>query len=202
MPDSVSVTRLDNLSSVVENQQFQLRCDITAVAPARHLVVRWFQGNKTVPLGGKGVQRAHNIDRSSSKTWVFKDNLSTSSESLHVTGCPSEKVPGCNVSTTRHPVNMSSTITVALDRSDSGTTFWCEAQLELGLEILPAVSSPLNITVNCEITFLLSFRIIILVYKWTIKKNLFHLCLFLFFNLPGIFSQQISPPSISLCFQR
>lgn len=54
-PDDVSVRRVDNLSAVVEERPFQLRCEITSVAPARSLTIRWYQGNKTVQLtAGKG----------------------------------------------------------------------------------------------------------------------------------------------------
>ncbi|XP_056869919.1 hemicentin-1-like [Takifugu flavidus] len=124
-PDHVSIRAVDHLSAVVENKQFQLQCNITGVAPARHLTVRWYQGNKTLQTVGK--------------------------ESLHVTGCPREHVSGCDMSVTRSPMNVFAIITLTLDRSDSGTTFWCEAQLDLG----PAgpqpppkmMSSPLNITV-------------------------------------------------------
>lgn len=82
-----------------------------------------------------------------------------------MSGCPSENVTGCDVRVTRTPVNVSSTITIALDRSDSGTTFWCEAQLDLGPDgpqpPPKMVSSPLNFTVYCEFTFhMLSFRIV------------------------------------------
>lgn len=56
MPDSVSIRPVDHLSTVVENKQFQLQCNIPGVAPARHLTVRWYQGNKTLQTVGKGGQ--------------------------------------------------------------------------------------------------------------------------------------------------
>lgn len=101
------------------------------------------------------------------------------------------------MSVTRSPVNVFATIALTLDRSHSGTTFWCEAQLDLG----PAgpqpppkmMSSPLNITVYCEFTLLLSFGIILSLEMVNIKKPL---------SLTVIISQQISPPSIPLSFQR
>lgn len=96
----------------------------------------------------------HNFDRKL---------ISVPSESLRVSGCPGDNVSGCDVSAVRTPVSVSSTITIALDRSDSGTPFWCEAQLDLGPDgpqpPLKMASSPLNITVYCEFTFLLSLRI-------------------------------------------
>lgn len=52
-PDHVSIRPVDHLSAV-ENKQFQLQCYITGVAPARHLTVRWYQGNKTLQTVGKG----------------------------------------------------------------------------------------------------------------------------------------------------
>lgn len=55
-PDQVSIGPVDHLSAVVENKQFQLQCNITGVAPARHLTVRWYQGNKTLQTVGKGGQ--------------------------------------------------------------------------------------------------------------------------------------------------
>lgn len=53
-PDHVSITPVGHLSAVVENKLFQLQCDITGVAPAQHLTVRWYQGNKTLQTLGKG----------------------------------------------------------------------------------------------------------------------------------------------------
>lgn len=87
--------------------------------------------------------------------------ISLPSESLHVSACPGENVFGCDARAVRTPVDVSSTITIALDRRDSGTTFWCEAQLDLGPDgPQPKMASgPLNITVYCEFTFLLGFRI-------------------------------------------
>ncbi|KAM9346625.1 hemicentin-2-like [Symphorus nematophorus] len=46
MPDSVSIRRLDNLDSVMEETQFQLQCDITNVAPVQKLAVRWYRENE------------------------------------------------------------------------------------------------------------------------------------------------------------
>lgn len=58
MPDLVSITHVDNKSTVVENKQFQLQCNIAHVAPAQHLTVNWFQGSKTSQMnktvGGGG----------------------------------------------------------------------------------------------------------------------------------------------------
>lgn len=52
-PDSVSIRPVDNLSSVVvEEREVQLQCDITNVAPARNLTVRWYRGNETFAIKG------------------------------------------------------------------------------------------------------------------------------------------------------
>ncbi|CAF90205.1 unnamed protein product, partial [Tetraodon nigroviridis] len=55
-PDSVSLRHVDDLSAVVENQQFRLRCDVTGVAPAQNVTVLWYQGNKTVQSVKKSWQ--------------------------------------------------------------------------------------------------------------------------------------------------
>lgn len=57
MPDQVSITHVGSQSTVVENKQIQLQCNITGVAPAQHLTVSWFQGNKTLLTVGEGGQR-------------------------------------------------------------------------------------------------------------------------------------------------
>jgi len=44
-PDSVSIRPM--VGSVVEQREFQLRCDITGVAPAASVGVRWYRGNET-----------------------------------------------------------------------------------------------------------------------------------------------------------
>uniref|UniRef100_A0A3Q3G6I6 Ig-like domain-containing protein n=1 Tax=Labrus bergylta TaxID=56723 RepID=A0A3Q3G6I6_9LABR len=63
IPDSVSILIVGNLSSVVEAREFQLQCDITNVAPAGNLAVRWYIGNETIePLKGRSItlNRTHN----------------------------------------------------------------------------------------------------------------------------------------------
>ncbi|KAK1877054.1 Hemicentin-1 [Dissostichus eleginoides] len=121
-PDSVSVSTVDNLSSVVEDKEFQLQCDITNVAPAGNLVVQWYRGNKTLPKG-----------------------------SLRVSGCLPENDTNCDINAVRSPLNVSSTISVTLDRNDKSAEFRCEAILDLGAEGPKPppnmMSSPLNITV-------------------------------------------------------
>lgn len=68
----------------------------------------------------------------------------------------------CDVGATRSPLNVSSTISVTLNRKDNGAEFRCEAVLDLGPEgpqpPPKMMSSPLNITVYCEITFTLAAR--------------------------------------------
>ncbi|XP_034750323.1 hemicentin-1-like [Etheostoma cragini] len=125
-PDSVSVRPVDNLNSVVvEEREFQLQCDITNVAPAGNLIVLWYRGNETFEPLTKG--------------------------SMQVTGCLSEKDTNCDISVVRSPLNVSSTISLTLDRNYNGAEFRCDAQLDLG----PTgprpppnmMSSPLNISI-------------------------------------------------------
>lgn len=54
LPDSVSVNLLSNSSSVVKNEEFQLQCSITNVAPVRNLSVRWYKNNSTFEPHSKG----------------------------------------------------------------------------------------------------------------------------------------------------
>lgn len=107
-PDNVSIHLVGNRSSVWEERMFQLRCDITNVAPAENLVVRWYRGNETFePL--------------------IKD-------SLRVTGCPPDNGTDCDISNVRSPLSVSSTISVTLNRTQNGTGYRCGAQLDLGRE--------------------------------------------------------------------
>lgn len=121
-PDSVSVSTVYNLSSVVEDKEFQLQCDITNVAPAGNLVVQWYRGNKTLSKG-----------------------------SLRVSGCLPENNTNCDINAVRSPLNVLSTISFTLDRNDKSAEFRCEAILDLGAEGPKPppnmMSSPLNITV-------------------------------------------------------
>nr|XP_046271831.1 uncharacterized protein LOC124073572 [Scatophagus argus] len=123
-PDSVSIRLVNNLSSVVEDQEFQLQCDITNVAPARNLVVRWYRGNETFEPPVNGSRR--------------------------VTGCQTENKTDCDVSVVLHPLNVSFVINITLNRTHSGAEFRCEAQLDLEAkesQPSPNMSSPLNLTV-------------------------------------------------------
>ncbi|XP_070703581.1 hemicentin-1 [Pempheris klunzingeri] len=124
-PDSVSIRPVENLSSVVEDREFQLQCDITNVAPAQNLTVQWYRGNETIEPLAKG--------------------------SLRVAGCLPESDTDCGLFGIRSPLNVSSTINVTLNRKHSGAEFRCEAQLDLGPEGPQPppnmMSSPLNITV-------------------------------------------------------
>ncbi|KAG7223188.1 hypothetical protein INR49_015796 [Caranx melampygus] len=123
-PDSVSIRAVPDLSSMVEGGELQLHCDIFNVAPADRVRVRWFthQGNGThTPLinGSKPV-----------------------------TDCLPENSTNCNL-TARSPMTVSSNISITLDRTHNGTEFRCEAQLELGIESPPEMTSdPLDITVH------------------------------------------------------
>ncbi|KAM7387112.1 hypothetical protein PAMA_009640 [Pampus argenteus] len=122
-PDSVSIQSVDDFSSL-EGEKRQLQCDIINVAPVRNLAVLWYHGNETI----KPVN-------------VFF----CLSGSLQVTGCPPENT-NCDI---RTPVNVSSTISITLNRSHNKAAFRCGAQLNLEPERLQPLymSSPLNITV-------------------------------------------------------
>lgn len=125
MPDSVSVRPVDNFMSVREGKEIQLQCDITNVAPARDLSVRWYKGNETFGPLIRG--------------------------SIQVTGCMTENDPNCDIAVIRSPLNVSSTINITVDRNHNGVEFRCEAELDLGPEgpqpPPTMMSSPVNITV-------------------------------------------------------
>lgn len=126
-PDTVSIRSVDGLSAVVENRQIQLQCDVTNVAPARNLVVRWFKGNESFEPRG---------------------------DTIRVTGCLPEKNAECDINETRSQVNVSSTISITLNRTHSSAEFRCEAQLDLGPEmqqpLLNLTSNPLTIAVHSK----------------------------------------------------
>ncbi|KAE8283339.1 Hemicentin-1 [Larimichthys crocea] len=124
-PDSVSIRLAGNLSSVVEESEFQLQCDIINVAPARNLTVLWYKGNETIK--------------------------SNTNDSLQVTGCLPKHSRDCDINVIRSALNVSSTISIKLNREHSGAEFRCMAKLDLEptepqLQ-LEWTSSPLNITV-------------------------------------------------------
>ncbi|TKS92109.1 Hemicentin-2 [Collichthys lucidus] len=124
-PDSVSIRLAGNLSSVVEESEFQLQCDIINVAPARNLTVLWYKGNETIK--------------------------SDTNDSLQVTGCLPKHSRDCDINAIRSALNVSSTISITLNREHSGAEFRCMAKLDLEptepQRQLEWTSSPLNITV-------------------------------------------------------
>ncbi|XP_056256732.1 hemicentin-2 [Seriola aureovittata] len=126
MPDSVFISPVQNLSSLVVGEELQLQCHIIHVAPAQNLVVRWYKGNDTFEPHIKG--------------------------SLQVNDCLPENSRDCDISVVRSPKNVLSTITITLDRKHNGAEFRCEAQMDLGPEGPQPppknMSSPLNITVR------------------------------------------------------
>ena len=76
---------------------------------------------------------------------------------MQVTGCFPWNNIDCDLNVTRSPMNVSQTLNVRLNRTHNGAEIKCEAVLELG-ENGPTpppseMSSPINITVFCEITF-------------------------------------------------
>ncbi|CAJ1075303.1 hemicentin-1-like [Xyrichtys novacula] len=122
-PDSVSILPVGNISSVVEGREFELQCDITNVAPARNLAVQWLIGNETIgPFKG----------------------------AVRVTNCPPEDNTNCNISATGSLLNVTSTISITLNRTHNGTDLRCEALLDLWPPQPPltTMSSSFNITVN------------------------------------------------------
>ncbi|XP_039973461.1 hemicentin-1-like [Xiphias gladius] len=125
-PDSVFIHPVHNLSSAVEGGVLQLQCDIVNVAPARNLVVWWYQGNDTNQPLGKG--------------------------SMRVIGCLPENSTNCDINVIRSPVNVSSTVSINLNRGHNGADFRCEAQMDLGPEgpqhPLNMMSIPFNIPVH------------------------------------------------------
>lgn len=94
------------------------------------------------------------IQRTNSKKSSF---FVLPSGTMRVTGCLPENNTDCDISVIRTPLNVSSTISVTLNRKHSGAEFRCEAQLDLGPEGPQPppnmMSGPLNLTVHCEITF-------------------------------------------------
>ncbi|XP_008281317.1 hemicentin-2-like [Stegastes partitus] len=114
-------------NSVVENRELKLQCVILNVAPVQNLSIRWYQGNETM-----------------------------NPDSMQTTRCWTESDPDCSISAIRSPVNVSSTISITLNRTHSGADFRCEAQLDLGPEGPQPppnmMSSPLSVTVSYEPT--------------------------------------------------
>ncbi|XP_028267964.1 hemicentin-2 [Parambassis ranga] len=118
-PDSVSIYRLDNYSSVEEDKELQLQCDIINVAPAQALTVEWYLGNESI-----------------------------NTVSVRKIVCGEHNNADC--SSSRSPVNVSSTVNITLNRNHSEAEISCVARLNLGSdELEPPLlkSNVLNITV-------------------------------------------------------
>ncbi|KAM6957762.1 vascular cell adhesion protein 1-like [Aplochiton taeniatus] len=49
-PDDVSISLLDNTSTVREGTKYQLQCKVINVAPVQKLTVTWFKGNELIKL--------------------------------------------------------------------------------------------------------------------------------------------------------
>ncbi|XP_073350907.1 hemicentin-1 [Pagrus major] len=129
-PDSVSILLVGNASSVVEDREFKLQCNIANVAPARNLTVRWYLGNKTL--------KWYNEDQK----WGIK-----SEDTMQVTDCFPVNNTDCNINVTRSPLHVSTTINVILNKTHNGAEIKCEAVLDLGVNGTNEMSSPINITV-------------------------------------------------------
>lgn len=88
---------------------------------------------------------------------IFSKMYICPSGSMRVTGCLHQNNADCNISVVRSPLDVSSTISITLTRKHNGAEFRCEAQLDLGPEGPQPpprmMSSPINITVYCKITF-------------------------------------------------
>lgn len=74
-----------------------------------------------------------------------------------MTGCLPENGTNCDIGEIRSPLNVSSTISIPLNRTHSGAEFSCVAQMDLGAEGPQpppnVMSGPFNVTVHCEFTF-------------------------------------------------
>lgn len=80
-PDSVSIALVNNLTSVVEEREFQLQCDITNVAPARNLTVLWYHGNETLEPHVRGLYFSQALPfLSDQRKWI---NVCQTSPSKH-----------------------------------------------------------------------------------------------------------------------
>ncbi|XP_061158560.1 hemicentin-2 isoform X1 [Syngnathus typhle] len=105
MPDSVAV-RPVNEEIFFEGRPCQLHCDITNVAPAQSLVVRWYQGNRSIEPSFR--------------------------EPLQLADCLQDSNTSCEPGVTRMPVNVSASASFLLNRTHHDAALSCEALLELG----------------------------------------------------------------------
>lgn len=89
--------------------------------------------------------------------WIFPKMLFCPSGSMRVIGCLPENSTNCDINVIRSPVNVSSTVSINLNRGHNGADFRCEAQMDLGPEgpqhPLNMMSIPFNIPVHCKIPF-------------------------------------------------
>ncbi|XP_034046393.1 uncharacterized protein icam3 [Thalassophryne amazonica] len=120
MPDSVSIRPVHSSTSVLEDKEYQIECEIINIAPVQNLSVWWYRGNEAIEPAVRGP--------------------------LRLTGCLYENNTHCDMSVISTPVNVSSTISITLGRKHSVAEFRCEACLDLGVP-LNMTSSPLNVTV-------------------------------------------------------
>ncbi|XP_051905398.1 titin-like isoform X1 [Hippocampus zosterae] len=105
MPDSVTI-RPVNKSIFLEGKLCQLRCDITNVAPAQSLIVRWYHGNRTIEPSVR--------------------------EPLRLVDCPQDSNTSCEPGAIRTPVNVSASASFLLNRTHHEAALSCEAILDLG----------------------------------------------------------------------
>ncbi len=122
---------------------------------------------------------------------------------MQVTGCLPKNDTDCGISAIRSPLNVTSTISITLNRKHNGAEFRCAAQLDLGPQTPPASESdPLNITVHCKITLHLLLRS----NKWDIVRisDDGHEIVFTLTDcvILAFFSQQISQWLTPQSFQR
>lgn len=115
-PDSVSIRVEGGHTALKEDNIYTLVCEVTSVAPAEKVLVRWFKGNESF----------------------------TPPDKVHAS------CNRCNVIETKSNVNMRFSTSMALNRTHNGVEFSCEAALNLSIkpQLLPIMSSPLNITVH------------------------------------------------------
>ncbi|XP_077352432.1 vascular cell adhesion protein 1-like isoform X2 [Festucalex cinctus] len=124
-PDSVTV-RPSNKKIFLEGKMCQLHCDISNVAPAQSLIVRWFHGNRTIEPSVK--------------------------EPLRLADCPQDLNMSCEPGENRMPVNVSASASFLLNRTHHEAALSCEALLELGPagpRLLPSMMSrAISLNVN------------------------------------------------------
>ncbi|KAM8824674.1 hemicentin-1-like isoform 1-T1 [Synchiropus picturatus] len=124
-PDSVSISSMLT-NSTAGLTLITLTCDITNVAPAKNLVVHWYQGNGTL-----------------------RPSHMAGGVTLSMAGCEWNTSAECNTDTIITPVNVSATVQLHLDQMRNLAEIRCAALLDLDVSNPPEamMSDPLNVSV-------------------------------------------------------